>query len=53
MEATEIHMPQHLLASSDTINSISTSDDTGTIGIIYGGGGEGPARARELDDLGL
>jgi len=51
MEAIDIHMTQHLLAGSDIINTINTAGGDGGIDVIYGGGGDGPAHSRELDDL--
>jgi len=51
MEAIDIHMTQHLLAGSDIITTITTAGGEGSIGVDYGGGGDGPAHSRELDDL--
>ena len=51
MEAIDIHMTQHLLAGSDIVNTINTAGGDGGIDVIYGGGGDGPAHSRELDDL--
>ena len=51
MEAIDIHMTQHLLAGSNIINTINTAGGDGGIDVIYGGGGDGPAHSRELDDL--
>jgi len=51
MEAIEIPMTQHLLTGSNIINSIETGGEGGSIDIDYGGGGDGPAHSRELDDL--
>jgi len=51
MEAIDIHMTQHLLAGSDIITTITTAGGEGGIGVDYGGGGDGPAHSRELDDL--
>lgn len=48
MEAIDIHMTQHLLAGSNIIDTITTAGDDG---VDYGGGGDGPAHSRELDDL--
>jgi len=51
MEAIEIPMTQHLLTGSNIINTITTAGGDGGIGVDYGGGGDGPAHSRELDDL--
>ena len=51
METIDIHMTQHLLAGSDIVNTINTAGGDGGIDVIYGGGGDGPAHSRELDDL--
>ena len=51
MEAIDIHMTQYLLAGSDIITTITTAGGDGSIDVGYGGGGDGPAHSRELDDL--
>ena len=51
LEAIDIHIAQHLLTGSDIINTITTSGGEGSIGVDFGGGGEGPAHAKELDEL--